>query len=197
MSYMAPNIKYIRPKRNVALLTLITGCLGLILPENIFQPSLFEDLNKRLHCTIVGQVLVYPTSQILSQIAKSIGANTGPTLVLSAPDGPHVGPMNLATCVSGMFRNKCEYILVFAHFSYHNSIKGYLRPITRHIWVILVHLLDRRTAYNLKPNSCWTRAFIFPRTLNCQEQNKHRPATKHVEVPVFRVNVEAQLLCTP
>ena len=30
------------------------------------------------------------------QSAQFIGANMGPTLVLSAPDGPHVGPMNLA-----------------------------------------------------------------------------------------------------
>ena len=28
--------------------------------------------------------------------SKVHGANTGPTWVLSAPDGPHVGPMNLA-----------------------------------------------------------------------------------------------------
>ena len=27
---------------------------------------------------------------------KVYGANMGPTWVLSAPDGPHVGPMNLA-----------------------------------------------------------------------------------------------------
>ena len=32
-----------------------------------------------------------------TQIAKSVGANMGPTWVLSAPDGPHVGPMNLET----------------------------------------------------------------------------------------------------
>ena len=29
--------------------------------------------------------------------SKVHGANMGPTWVLSAPDGPHVGPMNLAT----------------------------------------------------------------------------------------------------
>ena len=28
--------------------------------------------------------------------SKFHGANMGPTWVLSAPDGPHVGPMNLA-----------------------------------------------------------------------------------------------------
>ena len=28
--------------------------------------------------------------------SKVHGANMGPALVLSAPDGPHVGPMNLA-----------------------------------------------------------------------------------------------------
>ena len=30
---------------------------------------------------------------------KVHGANMGPTWVLSAPDGPHVGPMNLAIWV--------------------------------------------------------------------------------------------------
>ena len=33
---------------------------------------------------------------IPSPDSKVHGANMGPTLVLSAPDGPHVGPMNLA-----------------------------------------------------------------------------------------------------
>ena len=28
--------------------------------------------------------------------SKVHGANMGPTWVLSAPDGPHIGPMNLA-----------------------------------------------------------------------------------------------------
>ena len=32
--------------------------------------------------------------------SKVHGANMGPTWVLSAPDGPHVGPMNLAISVS-------------------------------------------------------------------------------------------------
>ena len=36
------------------------------------------------------------THKYTPQIAKFIGANMGPTWVLSAPDGPHVGPMNLA-----------------------------------------------------------------------------------------------------
>ena len=31
-----------------------------------------------------------------SHTAKVYGANMGPTWNLSAPDGPHVGPMNLA-----------------------------------------------------------------------------------------------------
>ena len=35
-----------------------------------------------------------------SQDSKVYGANMGPTRVLSAPDGPHVGPMNLAIGVS-------------------------------------------------------------------------------------------------
>ena len=37
----------------------------------------------------VTMVLTYPDSQVY-------GANMGSTWVLSAPDGPNVGPMNLA-----------------------------------------------------------------------------------------------------
>ena len=33
---------------------------------------------------------------IISPVNKVHGANMGPTWVLSAPDGPHVGPMNIA-----------------------------------------------------------------------------------------------------
>ena len=35
--------------------------------------------------------------------SKVHGANMGPTWVLPAPDGPHVGPMNLATRVGTQF----------------------------------------------------------------------------------------------
>ena len=33
---------------------------------------------------------------VLLPDSKDLGANMGPIWVLSAPDGPHVGPMNLA-----------------------------------------------------------------------------------------------------
>ena len=39
-------------------------------------------------------------SELRFRIAKVHGANMGPIWVLSAPDGPHVGPMNLAIRVS-------------------------------------------------------------------------------------------------
>ena len=36
-------------------------------------------------------------NQIDNPDSKVHGANIGPTWILSAPDGPHVGPVNLAT----------------------------------------------------------------------------------------------------
>ena len=42
---------------------------------------------------------IYPDSKVQ-------GANMGPTWVLSAPDGPHVGPMNLAIRVKITLRSK-------------------------------------------------------------------------------------------
>ena len=40
--------------------------------------------------------LSYPKTFIYNPDSKVHGANMGPTWVLLAPDGPHVGPMNLA-----------------------------------------------------------------------------------------------------
>ena len=61
----------------------------------------------------LSNVIIYPrykyqilshNSWIISSIpypdSKVHGANMGPTLVLSAPDGPHVGPMNIAIRVN-------------------------------------------------------------------------------------------------
>ena len=39
---------------------------------------------------------------------KGHGANMGPTWVLSAPDGPHVGPMNLAIRVLTALCHLCN-----------------------------------------------------------------------------------------
>ena len=40
--------------------------------------------------------------------SKVHGANMGPTWVLSAPDGPHVGPMNLAIREAIRYYNKSQ-----------------------------------------------------------------------------------------
>ena len=51
--------------------------------------------------------LDYPDSNVC-------GANIGPTWVLSAPDGPHVGPMNLAIRVIRLlFNEHCGYCLEY------------------------------------------------------------------------------------
>ena len=44
------------------------------------------------HDAIIA-IILYKTQQILDN--KVHGANMGPNWVLLAPDGPHVGPMNL------------------------------------------------------------------------------------------------------
>ena len=43
------------------------------------------------------------------------GANMGPTWVLSAPGGPHVGPMNLA--IRGLLLTTAEQIIHCVHIS--------------------------------------------------------------------------------
>ena len=53
---------------------------------------------------------------------KVHGANMGPTWVLSVPDGPHVGPMNVAISVSIVNTLKkidCVIIALLVVFPYH------------------------------------------------------------------------------
>ena len=60
-------------------------------------------------------MLIYPDSKVH-------GANMGPTWVLSAPDGPHVGPMNLAIRV--VFLENLQDIPQIMHYVY-----WYLVPV--------------------------------------------------------------------
>ena len=49
------------------------------------------------HCFIkMGEIQPHRLSLVITTDSKVHGAHMGPTWVLSAPDGPHVGPMNLA-----------------------------------------------------------------------------------------------------
>ena len=45
--------------------------------------------------------------------SKVHGANMGPTWVLSAPDGPHVGPMNLAIWDIIMIEQPCKVLTFY------------------------------------------------------------------------------------
>ena len=78
-----------------------------------------------LHCIVVSHWLTAYTKWSLSTVnwyngfpdSKVHVAHMGPTWVLSAPDGPHVGPINLAirlVCFSGVF----PYVLVYS-IDYH------------------------------------------------------------------------------
>ena len=53
----------------------------LLYIEQLVRPNYRGNIEDQLH--------LFPDSKVL-------GANMGPTWVLSVPDGPHVGPMNLA-----------------------------------------------------------------------------------------------------
>ena len=56
------------------------------------------------HCVLLSGSYCYPDSKVH-------GANLGPNWVLSAPDGPHIGPMNLAIRV--VVRDTPKLILAF------------------------------------------------------------------------------------
>ena len=81
--------------------TLCANIYGCNLDKQTTQPvgwkSLFRDMhpdNLSIFCQIPK--LMYPW---WSPDSKSHGTNMGPVWVLSAPDGPHVGPMNFVIWV--------------------------------------------------------------------------------------------------
>ena len=62
----------------------------------VIEYNMFSDLsiiNILLSCRKAVKIV---TELVVHTDSKVHGANMGPTWVLSAPDGPHVGPMNLA-----------------------------------------------------------------------------------------------------
>ena len=60
--------------------------------KSLYIYEMIVKLKSNLH---VGPENIFPNFDT-AQDSKVHGANMGPTWVLSAPDGPHVGPMNLA-----------------------------------------------------------------------------------------------------
>ena len=68
----------------------------MVMYKTIASPLLmlrFHTLMLRHHYVQIQLIDLYLDSKVH-------GANMGPTWALSAPDGPHVGPMNLAIMVS-------------------------------------------------------------------------------------------------
>ena len=67
------------------------------------ENRLCDNLNKQKHVNII-------TSQLTNKLApnkKVHGANMGITWALSAPDGPHVRPMNLVTIIATLRWASC------------------------------------------------------------------------------------------
>ena len=76
-----------------------------------------QDLANAQLCFTENPVSIYAMK--CSQIAKFMGPTRGPTWVLSAPDGPHVGPMNLAIRVMIHFRRELA-----ANHSFNSQFHG-------------------------------------------------------------------------
>ena len=73
--------------------------------------------------------------------SKFHGANMGPTWVLSAPDGPHVGPMNLAIRVPCPHRRAMDILPRKAAEKYHGSTSSWNDDITENCtagWIFRV-----------------------------------------------------------
>ena len=75
-----------------------------------------------------GDLKTYPDSKVH-------GANMGPTWVLSAPDGPHVGPMSLAIRVWIVYRTIWHRIRIEDAFS-RLQCHG---PLTRYVKLRVAH----------------------------------------------------------
>ena len=62
------------------------------------------------HMSIVHFYIRYMSDGVPNNDVQVHGANMGPTWVLSAPEGPHVSPMNLA--IRGYSIGSCGYSLI-------------------------------------------------------------------------------------
>ena len=74
-------------------------------------------MNEMHSLTSIFQIFPIPNN-------KNHGANMGPTWVLSAPDGPNVGPMNLAIRDITMI------------YTCHLKVKEYIHEICNSAWII-------------------------------------------------------------
>ena len=63
--------------------------------------------------TKISEVWWYIILTVTSPDSKVRGANMGPGWVLSAPDGPHIGPMNLAITVATTKHSKPQNLCIF------------------------------------------------------------------------------------
>ena len=76
--------------------------------------------NTQCQCSVSNSAyLVLNCYLIIFPDSKVHGANMRPTWVLSAPDGPHVGPMNLAIRVIWFCFSFTMTIIAPAHFNIH------------------------------------------------------------------------------
>ena len=64
-------------------------------------------LRKRRYICIICVFIMSTVRQHRYPDSKVHGANMGPIWVLSAPDGPHIGPMNLAIRVVAIYMTVC------------------------------------------------------------------------------------------
>ena len=85
-------------------------------PMKCFDTLFFinSEINK-LNTKVYFQAIFFTMTSTITDYfpdSKVHGANMGPTLVLSAPDGPHVGPMNLAIRVGLVIITPTTYLQV-------------------------------------------------------------------------------------
>ena len=76
-----------------------------VMINDLYPRSLFQ---RGLHIYAMTGISGFPDSKVH-------GANTGPTWVLSVPDGPHVGPINLAIRETMLWSGSCYNMGNYLH----------------------------------------------------------------------------------
>ena len=80
-------------------------------PHFAFSMHLLVICDLPFTCIIILQINNPRVNEGANPDSKVHGANMGPTWALSVPDGPHVGPMNLA--IWEVFINGCSNVYIF------------------------------------------------------------------------------------
>ena len=130
--------------------------------------------------------------------SKVHGANMGPTWVLSAPDGPHVGPMNRA--IREVSCDNPPDLKMIGHFSCPNTSTSMLtNPHLQAQWrfTLVAIILTTMSMPYFESSNCNSFKYRSPEFENCAPQSSSELNTRHcIRIATLGVPASWHVICS-